>query len=706
MAVTVGSNIQALGVLRRLAQSSDGLSRTFERLASGRRINRASDDAASLAISDELNLRRRVFAQGLRNLNDGLSLLNIGDSALGQFTGILHRIKELSPQAANGIYGSKQRESLDSEAQALRREFNRILEASEFNGRRIFDTSHGDIRLQDGFGILGGLSIRLGSATGSGSSELEALLDEIGRVSVSSSGVQGNNFTGSTAPSVSNDGRYVSFVSSANNLVAGDGNGVDDVFVHDRQTGVTTRVSVDSVGTEANGASIFFSAISGNGRYVTFASDATNLVAGDTNGTTDIFVHDLQTGQTTRVSVDSLGAEGNGLSGNSPGISADGRYVTFNSNATNLVAGDTNVTTDVFVHDRQTGQTTRVSVDSSGTQANNASNSTATSISADGRYVTFRSAATNLVGSDTNGDVDIFVHDRQTGQTTRVSVNSSGTQGNGDALEGSISADGRFVTFQSLGTNFVAGDTNGQDDIFVHDRQTGQTTRVSVSSTGTQGNGQSLNATISGDGRYVAYRSFASNLVSGDTNGVDVFVHDRQTGQTVRVNVDNAGAQSNAASYAPNISADGKYVVFASDATNLVAGDTNARTDAFLAPNSLWEDSSSSSPTIASNLYLNTFDLTTRQTALDAMSFIDSHAERVANERAVLGAFQSRIRAAVEKQAAQITELASAQSRIMDADIADESSRLVRLNIIQQVAASVLAQANQQPALVLQLLRA
>ncbi len=163
-------------------------------------------------------------------------------------------------------------------------------------------------------------------------------------------------------PAISADGRYVAFTSLASNLVPGDTNGVQDIFVHDRQTGKTTRVSVDSAGSEVNGISIL-PAISADGRYVAFTSFASNLVAGDTNGLTDIFVHDRQTGKTTKVSVDSAGSEANGFS-LLPVISADGRFVTFTSFASNLVAGDRNGVQDVFVHDRQTEETARVSADS------------------------------------------------------------------------------------------------------------------------------------------------------------------------------------------------------------------------------------------------------------------------------------------------------------------------------------------------------
>jgi Tol biopolymer transport system component len=295
------------------------------------------------------------------------------------------------------------------------------------------------------------------------------------------------------------------------------------VFVRDLQINQTNRVSVASNGTQGNGNS-FASSISTDGRYVVFESFASNLVSGDTNGVEDVFVHDRQTGQTSRVSVASNGVQGNDPS-YTPFLSADGRYVAFASDANNLVSGDTNSSTaDVFVRDLQTNQTSRVSVASSGTQGNDFSSSP--SLSTDGRYVAFISEASNLVSGDTNGVADIFVHDRQTGQTSRVSVASSGTQGNSGSFAPYLSPDGRYVAFQSTASNLISGDTNNRDDVFVRDWQTGQTSRVSVASNGTQGNGSSFNPSPSAAGHYVAFESFANNLVDGDTNSVtDVFVH-------------------------------------------------------------------------------------------------------------------------------------------------------------------------------------
>lgn len=401
------------------------------------------------------------------------------------------------------------------------------------------------------------------------------------RVSVASNGTQGN--IDATASSISADGRYVVFVSLAANLVNNDTNNAYDVFIHDTQTVQTTRISVNSNGIQGNGNS-WNPSVSADGRYVAYSSEATNLVDNDLNFSQDIFVYDTQTRQTSRVSNAS-----NGMSGNRdswyPSISANGGYVAFYSDATNLVSGDTNGTLDVFVHDRETGQTSRVSVNSNSVQGNQ--ESFLPSISANGNYVAFRSYADNLVSNDTNGVQDIFVHDRQTAQTTRISVSSDGTQGNGISWIPSISADGRYVAFVSFATNLVVNDINNNSDIFVHDRQTSQTFLVSVATNGAQGNGYthfpSSSRQISDDGRFVSFLSEANNLVSGDTNAAqDVFVHDRQTGQTSRVSVNSDGGQGNGSSESSSISGDGRYVGFSSTANNLVSGDTNNAIDTFI----------------------------------------------------------------------------------------------------------------------------
>ena len=279
---------------------------------------------------------------------------------------------------------------------------------------------------------------------------------------MSSAEVPGNN--NSISASVSADGRFVVFDSIANNLVSSDPS-YFDVFLRDRQLGTTTRVSVTPLGGAANGNSRE-PAISADGRYVAFESDASNLVTGDSNSRTDIFIRDLQTGQTERVSYASDGSQSNDYSWYAT-LSDDGRYVGFESQATNLVPGDTNAMIDLFVRDRALGQTVRVSVPTEGTQANGRSE--AADLSADGRYVAFDSAATNLVPVYSNLN-HVYLRDLVAGTTTRISVTPDGTVGNGASQYASLSPDARYVAFQSGATNLVPGDTNYTADVFLLDR--------------------------------------------------------------------------------------------------------------------------------------------------------------------------------------------------------------------------------------------
>jgi Tol biopolymer transport system component len=344
-----------------------------------------------------------------------------------------------------------------------------------------------------------------------------------------------------------------------------------------------TPVSFDSAGNLGNSGS-YNPSISADGRFVAFLSNASNIVPGDTNNTFDIFVRDTLTNTTTRVSVDSAGNQADRNSG-SPSISADGRFVAFNSDASNIVPGDTNTSYDIFLRDRLTNTTTRISVDSAGNQGNRWSYNP--SISADGRFVAFTSDASNIVPGDTNSSSDIFVRDTLTNTTTRVSLDSAGNQANSDSegtsISASISADGRFVAFDSLASNIVPGDTNIGRDIFVRDTLTNTTTRVSLDSAGNQGKGYFYNPSISADGRFVAFLSNASNIVPGDTNNnFDIFVRDTLTNTTTRVSVDSAGNQANLQSGSPSISADGRFVAFTSEDFNIVPGDTNIGRDIFV----------------------------------------------------------------------------------------------------------------------------
>ncbi len=296
------------------------------------------------------------------------------------------------------------------------------------------------------------------------------------------------------------------------------------------------------------------------------------------------------------MSVGIEGAEADSDSYN-PSLSSDGRYVAFESNADNLVPDDTNGGTDVFVFDRQTGITERVSVSSDGAQANQ--QSSYSNITPDGRYISFYSYATNLVEGDTNSRVDIFVRDRQSNTTERVSLNTDGNQVvDRDSFDPSISSDGRYITFRSASDEFVSGDTNNAQDIFVRDRQAGTTERVSVSSSGVEGANDSSDGSISADGRFVVYRSDASNLVGGDTNGTtDIFLFDRNTHTTILVSVSGTGIVGNYPSYSGSISPDGSTVVFNSQSSNLISDPGFDKSNIYIAENPFYSASPTPTPT-------------------------------------------------------------------------------------------------------------
>jgi subtilisin family serine protease len=422
------------------------------------------------------------------------------------------------------------------------------------------------------------------------------------RVSFDSTDVEANG--GSGQAMISGNGRFVAFHTDASNLVDNDTNGARDIMVHDRHLGRVKRVSVNLAFQQLAGASLF-PAISHNGRFVAFETDQP-LHLGDINGLEDIWVVDRDADQdgifdeyaggaflVYRASVDTLGSDGNGWSTN-PKISADGRYVTFRSTSTDLVSGDTNNATDIFIHDTITGTTEFVSVSTSGTLANGTS--FAHVISADGQHVAFESQATNLVTGDTNGVMDVFVRDLTNGTTTRVSIHSNGTQATMLCVRPSISGDGRLVAFQTDSPNLVSNDTNGAADLFVHDRDPSNngvydepsdrsTARVSVTTSGGQSNAPSFAPWISANGRYVAFESNATNLVTGDNNGdTDIYIFDRQTSinRLRRVTLNENGDEANGSSFEPSLAASGRDVAFYSSATNLVANDNNSASDVFI----------------------------------------------------------------------------------------------------------------------------
>lgn len=410
----------------------------------------------------------------------------------------------------------------------------------------------------------------------------------IRRISVDNSGAQGNGQ--STNGAISLNGRYVAYQSNATNLVPGDTNGVGDVFLYDRQTGTVARISVGDGALQSNGGSTV-PVVSQDGRYVAFLSAATNLVSGDTNGQTDVFVRDTQNQTTIRVNVNSNGDQATGGSAGSESLSMspEGRYVAFHSRATNLVSNDTGGFADIFLRDLQTGQTTRVSNPGMG-GTDTTSDSYSPQVIANGSAVFFLSFANTLVANDTNSTQDIFRN--KAGVIDRVNLDGASNQGNAIANYFAATPDGRYIAFQSSASNLVAGDTNGVHDIFRKDLQTGEIIRVSVADDGTQADKASYQVAISANGRYVAFQSDATNLVPGDTNkSYDIFVRDTVTNRTSRISVSDAKEQAfganpaavgNADSSSPSISADGRFVSFHSLASNLVPGDTNGLRDVFV----------------------------------------------------------------------------------------------------------------------------
>ncbi|HEX2906671.1 MAG TPA: hypothetical protein VHO69_07420, partial [Phototrophicaceae bacterium] len=331
-------------------------------------------------------------------------------------------------------------------------------------------------------------------------------------------------------------------------------------------------------------------AISGDGRYIVFWSAATNLVADNPNSS-GIFVYDQFTGQTKRASASQNGQQ-SFIESVYPGISGDGRSVAFWSNGS-LLPEDTNGKLDIYVYDQQTEELLYLPIGEAG-DASSLAWYDRPALSWDGQLITFASNVATLVSDDTNNTTDIFVYNRQTAAMTRVSVNSSGVEGNDISRYPSLSADGRLVAFMSSAENFTT-DTNGDDNgIFVYDRVTGKISCVSVNATGIQANNSSFYPHISSDGRYVAFSSYASNLVPGDTNVCgdgdsahpcsDIFVYDRQTRQLTRTSVAADGTQTDGDAGAPSISGSGNYVTFSGRFVTSLTANANGGVDVFLGP--------------------------------------------------------------------------------------------------------------------------
>jgi Tol biopolymer transport system component len=369
-----------------------------------------------------------------------------------------------------------------------------------------------------------------------------------------------------TAANFSASGRTMAFISRASNLLPEDTDKIRDVVVSSLKTGHATLASVSTAGVKAD-ADCDDPMLDRAGKRVVFSSLADNLVDGDLNGLQDVFVRDLKHHTTLRVSVASDGTEGDERSVQ-PVISGNGEVVAFTSQADNLVPDDTNGSSDVFVHDQRTGVTRRVSLAADGTQADGMSFSPA--LSASGRFVAFLSTATNLVPGLAPTNVNVYVRDLKTGTLKLVSAAPDGAPGDLDSLDVTLSANGRRVAFTSAASNLVEADGHLGWDIFVRDMKKGVTMLVTRGQDGAAADADSRQATISRSGKWLAFTSDATNLVGDDTNGfTDIFRMKLKTRVLDRVSISSEGVEADGNSDQPALGKDARYVAFSTRATNL-----------------------------------------------------------------------------------------------------------------------------------------
>lgn len=396
--------------------------------------------------------------------------------------------------------------------------------------------------------------------------------------------------------SVSQDGRFVVIDSNASNIVAGDNNNAQDVFLRNLESGTTTAVSLDTSGTATGNCPSLRGVMSANGRYVVFNSCASNLIPSGPTGISSVYRRDLQTNSTSVVAVNTSGAPAGTDSAGHLDISANGRFVVFQSREPNLTTlPDTQNNMDIFIRDMQSGVTSMVSVNSAGNGPGNANSGSTSSlfdvvrVSPDGRYILFPSEATNLVSTPAAiGSVNLFVRDTVAGTTVPISINAAGTQLVGATMAGSLSDDGRYVYFASGNSTIIPNDTNNAGDVFRRDLSNNTTTLISVNTNGTAGgNAESTGPSASADGRYVAFQSAASDIsTTTDTNvSYDVFWRDTVLGTTRLISINSTTSNAaNSFSGSPTISRDGLSVIYNSLATDLVPPplDSNANYDIYL----------------------------------------------------------------------------------------------------------------------------
>ncbi len=549
-------------------------------IESNRAIRMPADGTGAYAIGSRLKYEAEALTAASQNGKDVIDLLSQVDQIYSEIDTRLSEMNELADLARSAFTSDHERAMLHVAYQQLMEEARDFVRRNDFGGQYFIGLDRESL-IPPIFGGGGGSAISdlLPPFT---DMALQVNLPSLMKVSGADSGAVGNGISFEQA--MSSNGRFIAFASNAENLTAGDGDGFTDIYLKDMTTGAIERVSLAGAGVEfARDARA--TAVSDDGRYIAFNTAARLLPALDGNFLWDQYIYDRTTGT---VSISSLGngnvSGDNTLRFNEGDISDDARYSAFVSRSSNLVPGDTNNARDIFVRDNLTGTVTRASVTSTGGQIATASEDV--DLAGNGGHVVFMNRSNGVVPGDVGNRRDIFLYDLGAATTEKISVSTAGVHGDRHSTDGSVSDDGRFVVFTSAARNLVAGDTNARNDIFVRDRFLGTTERVSVSSAGVEGNGHSGFADISNDGRYIVFESDADNLVAGDTNGLrDVFLHDRTTGVTTRINVpgnDDAGIEDTAAAFTPQISDDGRYITFVSGSQILTPGETGTNADVFI----------------------------------------------------------------------------------------------------------------------------
>jgi flagellin-like hook-associated protein FlgL len=674
--ISINTNISSLNAQRSLGLANSKLESSFTRLSSGLRINKASDDAAGLAVASLLDFDKKVYNQGIRNLNDGVSFLNIAESALNEMSNIVIRIQELAEQSANGTLSNTQRAPLQNEVEALQSEYNRILNTTKFNGMTLLKGENTLVNLQGGFGETGGFGVQIGKALTSDAFGTYSA-GETTLVSTNSSGQQLDAAV--TGLGTLSGGTKFAFITSATNAISGVTG--SQLYIKDIETGVVSLASSDNNGVAGNGSTTG-GGLSADGRYVSFITTSTNIISGVSG--TQAYIKDLQTGIVSLASSDAAGIQGNGVSGGG-GLSSDGRYVNLTSTSTNLVSGATG--TQFYRKDMLTGEI-KLSTSDASWNPSNGTNSTG-SISRDGKTIVFTSTSTNLI-SGVSG-TQVYSKNLETGAITLASSDASGVMGNGVSSNSVLGGNGEYVTFRSTATNLIAGVSGTQ--LYRKNMTTGAIELVSSDSNGNAGDGIVTGQGVNEDSRYIAFRATGTNLIAG-VSGDHVYRKDMLTGEIALVTRSTSGTASGTATTGnPRISEDGRTVLILSTGSDLTSNDSNGVADVFM------RDMSTAGVSELSGMIVNNSN--------GARLTLDI-ADRLLNEislyRAGIGASTSRIDTSLSTLSIASENLSSASSQIKDVDVAIESASLTANTILKQTASEILKQANNQPKIALRLL--